>query len=306
MEIKNKSNKRKMSESTIREAKIVTSLEDAKVFGPGDSIKCVVLSADPNLSDSQAPSSALMKPVDDEIVVRLVVWSRVQFEALKLVPSEIAVLCNVSRVVRYGGILHILPGYKSRWELKGNGAFVRSREEVTKEVAARTCDVLKQVVRRGRVPLLCKILSVGKVVEHPSRWSEEEPVHYVDAIIEMVNWKTTILHCWGEFADEIVNLKDCVVLLKRVYVKVDGTLSLSRSKNLKRVPPEINELSTDLATFRKPTSRANLAFHLLSTKGDDVELVRRPIEVFKKEEGDLRAIVFVKRVEDINLAPLAH
>ena len=47
-----------------------------------------------NLPDSQAPSTALLllKPIDDEVVVRLVVWNRAQFEALKLVPSEIAVV----------------------------------------------------------------------------------------------------------------------------------------------------------------------------------------------------------------------
>ena len=74
-----------MAEGTSREVRVVTSLETGEASWPGDSVKCVVLSADVNLSDSQTPSTALLllKPIDDEVFIRLVVWNRAQFEALK-------------------------------------------------------------------------------------------------------------------------------------------------------------------------------------------------------------------------------
>lgn len=77
-----------------------------------------------------------MKPLNDDIVVRLVLWTSVGFE-------------NVLRVTAYTGIKHVINGYSSKWELAGNGAKVRSHEEVSKEVAATVCEVLDQVRGKG-------------------------------------------------------------------------------------------------------------------------------------------------------------
>ena len=66
-------------------------------------------------------------------------------------------------------------------------------------------------------------------------------------------------------------------------------------------PPKVEEklgaeLATELETFRRATSRENLAFHILPHGKEDAAL--RALEKFGKDEDD-RAIVFVHRIDDV-------